>query len=132
MELQFPAAPERIRFQETLRRLIDLLVTGLIEGTYSAAARGRPADAGEVRHHPRRIACLTPAAGATSAALKEFLRRHVYSAEDLLEERQRVAAMLGELFGFFLEHPEPPAPSATANRRAARRLTGWFATTSRA
>ena len=32
VEMQFPAAPERVRFQEALRRLIDLLVSGLIEG----------------------------------------------------------------------------------------------------
>src|SRR5512140_2440113 len=94
VELQFPAAPERIRFQETLRRLIDLLVSGLIEGTYSAALEAGLANAGEVRHHPRRIVCLTTAAGEASAALKEFLRRNVYSAEVLLEERKRVTAML--------------------------------------
>ena len=105
VELQFPAAPERIRFQETLRRLIDLLVTGLIEGTYSAAVEAGLANAGEVRQHPRRVVCLTPAAGEASAALKEFLRRRVYSAEVLLGERKRVTAMLAELFGFFLEHP---------------------------
>jgi dGTPase len=105
VDLQFPGAPERIRFQETLRRLIDLLVSGLIDGTYSAAVEASLADAGAVRHHPRRVVCLTAAAGEASAALKEYLRRHVYSAEPLLEERQRVTAMLAGLFGFFLENP---------------------------
>src|SRR2546421_8262814 len=38
LETQFPGASERERFQESLRRVIDLLVTGLIEGTVQAAA----------------------------------------------------------------------------------------------
>src|SRR5256885_8284942 len=39
LEMQFPGASERERFQESLRRVIDLLVTGLIEGTAQAAAQ---------------------------------------------------------------------------------------------
>ena len=38
LDQQFPGASERERFQESVRRLIDLLVTGLIEGTAKAAA----------------------------------------------------------------------------------------------
>jgi dGTPase len=99
-------------------------VSGLIDGTYSAAVEAGLADAGEVRHHPRRIVRLTPAAGEASAALKEFLRRHVYSAEVLLEERKRVTAMLAELFGFFLEHPDrlPHPYSEQAAGEAAHRV----------
>jgi dGTPase len=111
VERQFPGEPERIRFQEALRRLIDLLVSGLIEGTYSAAIGSGLADVDDVRRHPRRVVSFTPAASEASAALKEFLHRHVYSTEVLREERKRVTAMLAGLFGFFLEHPESlPSP----------------------
>jgi len=121
---QFPGAPERVRFQETLRRLIDLLVSGLIEGTYSAAVEAGLEDVEQVRRHPRRVVCLTPAAGEASVALKAFLHRRVYSAEVLLEERGRVAAMLAELFGFFLEHPDrlPPPYSEQAAAEAPHRV----------
>ena len=68
-------------------------------------------DPDEVRLYPRRIACLLPEAETTTIALKAFLRRRVYFCEELLEERRRVGAMLGELFVYFVEHPEglPPA-----------------------
>src|SRR5205807_3472435 len=33
IETQFPGASDRERFQESLRRMIDILVTGLIQGT---------------------------------------------------------------------------------------------------
>ncbi len=105
VDQQFPGASERIRFQEALRRLIDLLVSGFIEGTYAAAVEAGVRDAGDVRNHPRRLACFTPLAEGTCAALKEFLKQHVYFTSALLEERARVSATLAELFQFFLEHP---------------------------
>ncbi len=43
--------------------------------------------------------------------LKQFLRGHVYVSEVLLDERRRAAAMLGELFEFFLGHPDHLPPS---------------------
>jgi len=108
---RFPAALERALFAETLRGLIDLLVSGLIGGTQAAAAAAGLKDPDEVRRCPRRIACLLPEAETTTMALKAFLRRRVYFCEELLEERRRVGAMLGELFVYFVEHPEglPPA-----------------------
>lgn len=111
VEIQYPGAPERIRFQEALRRLIDFLVSGLIEGTLVAATAAGVHDAEQVRSHPSRLACFTPAAQDTNAALKQFLNRCVYSTGVLLEERQRSIAMLAELFQFFLDHPDKlPSP----------------------
>ena len=53
-----------------------------------------------------RLAKFTPDAAAASAALKAFLRRSVYFSELLAEERRRSAAMIAELFGYFLDNPE--------------------------
>jgi dGTPase len=120
----FPLAPERLLFHETLRRLIDLLVSGLIEGTGTAAAECGLKDVEEVRLCSRRLARFTPAAARTSSALKDFLRRHVYFSAELLEGRRRVAVLLGELFQFFLDHPDelPPAHRSEARGEALHRL----------
>jgi dGTPase len=106
VENHFPGAPERIRFNEALRRLIDLLVTGLIEGTRKAAEESGVADVEAVRRHPVRVARLAEPAAQTNAALKQFLRGQVYFSPVLAEERDRSAAMIGELFGHFVAHPE--------------------------
>jgi dGTPase len=106
IENQFPGAPERIRFNETLRRLIDLLVTGLIEGTRQAAEEAGLQDVQQVRRHPARIARLSAPANGANAALKQFLRQRVYLSPLLAEERSRSARMISGLFGHFLEHPE--------------------------
>jgi len=106
VETQFPGAPARIRFNEALRRLIDLLVSGLIEGTLQAVQESGVKSVEDVRLHPVRLARFTPAAVATTAALKQFLRRRVYFTEALIEERRRSAAMIAGLFQFFLENPD--------------------------
>jgi dGTPase len=43
VDTQFPGATERERFHESLRQLIDTLVSGLIEGTAEQAAKARAA-----------------------------------------------------------------------------------------
>ena len=52
METQFPAATSRERFHEALRQLIDLLVSGLIEGTVARAREAAVRDVEEVRAAP--------------------------------------------------------------------------------
>src|SRR3954467_9708354 len=83
IETQFPGATERERFQESLRRVIDLLVTGLIEGAATAAAESGVRSVDDVRRHPTRIASFTPPVAAANRALKSFLHAAVYSSEAL-------------------------------------------------
>ncbi len=105
-ETQFPGAPENERFHETLRCLIDSLVSGLIDGTARRSSESGARSVGEVRGYPQRLAAFTPETQTANRDLKRFLHRHVYSSAALFEERRRAASMIGELFDFFLEHPE--------------------------
>jgi dGTPase len=113
VDTQFPGASGRERFHEALRRLIDALVSGLVEGTAASAARFAVADAEAVRHLPCRLAAFTAGTAAASQALKQFLYARVYAAPALAEERQRSVSMIGALFGFFIEDPRRlPEPYA--------------------
>jgi dGTPase len=105
-EQQFPGAPESARFHETLRCLIDALVSGLIEGTVRRAAEAGIQTVEDVRRHPQRLAGFTLETETANRDLKRFLHRRVYTAPDLRAERDRAAAMIAELFQFFVEHPE--------------------------
>jgi len=106
IETQFPGASERERFQETLRKVIDLLVTGLIEGTVRVAAESGVKNVEEVRLSTRRIAAFTSAADAFDRGLKQFLHHRVYSSEALAAGREQSTAMIAMLFAFFLAEPE--------------------------
>jgi len=106
VELQYPGAGERLQFHETLRLLVDYLVSGLIEGTALAAAEAGVEDFEQVRRHPERLARFTEPAGAAGDALKGLLHQRLYRAEPLVAERQRSARLVADLFGYYLEDPE--------------------------
>ena len=117
VETQFPGATEREIFNETLRHLVDLLVSGLIEGTLSQARGAGVESVEDVRLFPRRLAAFTPEVAETSRRLKRFLYAKVYSAHELAMERERSVAMIGELFQLFLENPERLPSSYAAQTR---------------
>jgi dGTPase len=118
VETQFPGASDRERFHEGLRQLVDLLVSGLIEGTVAAAEASGAAGFDDVRACPHRLASFTPAVAATSRELKRFLLDRVYATPALGEERQRSQSQIAALFQFFMDDParlpEPYAEQALA------------------
>ncbi len=105
VETQYPGANKRTRFNEALRLLIDRLVSGLIEGTLAEAETSGAESVEDVRRCPRRLARMTPETQQISAALKRFLRQHVYFTPELMAERARSTAMIAELFEWFLADP---------------------------
>ncbi len=105
-ETQFPGAPDDERFHETLRCLIDALVSGLIDGTLRRAADAGVKNVDEIRRYPDRLVAFTAEIQTANRDLKEFLHRHVYTTPVLGEERERAAAMIARLFEFLVEHPE--------------------------
>jgi dGTPase len=118
METQFPGATDRERFQECLRRLIDLLVSGLIEGTAAAARDAGAGNFEEVRAHPRRLASFTPDSRAATQELKRFLYSHVYTSAELGAGRERSMNAIAQLFSYFLEDPARlPEPHAERVQR---------------
>lgn len=105
MKKQFPAAGEREIFQESLRRAIDRLATGLIEGTAQNAASSGAETVDDVRRLPR-LAALAPDAAEMNRDLKRFLFGNLYSIPMLAEERRLAMEKISALFGFFMSHPE--------------------------
>ena len=106
VEMQYPGAAPRERFHESLRQLMDALVTGLIEGTAAAVTSAGIENAEDVRHFQGRLAAFTTEAGDTSRQLKRFLYAKVYTAPELSAGRTRSMALIGELFRFFLDRPD--------------------------
>ena len=123
-EAQFQGASEREIFHETLRQLVDALVSGLIEGTVARAREAGVTSTDEVRTFSRRLAAFAPEEAETSRQLKRFLYEKVYAAPALVEERARSVAMIRELFEFFLERPDrlPQPYSEQANHTPVHRV----------
>ncbi len=118
IEMQFPAAEERIQLHEMQRRLIDHLMRGLMEGTIVATEASGVRTIEEIRQHPSRLVRFTPQSADTSAALKRFLHARVYHTESLREERRQSMRAIGQLFAYLLAHPEHlPAGEGRLERR---------------
>jgi dGTPase len=105
IETQFPGATPRERFHEGLRQLIDLLISGLIEGTVAAVETSGVQGPDEVRAHPQRLAAFTPGVAETSRLLKRFLLERVYGTVPLQESRKQSQELIAGLFQFFVENP---------------------------
>ena len=103
---RYPDAHLLLHFNEALRRLIDFLVTGLIEGSARAAEEAQVATPAEVRLFPERLARLTPEAAEASRQLKDLLRRRVYRSAALERESQQSAMKLRHLFEYYVGLPE--------------------------
>jgi dGTPase len=124
METQFPGATPRERFHEGLRHLIDMLVTGLIEGTVARARESGARNSDEVRAAPYRLAAFNPEAGQTSRGLKQFLSRTVYLSPPLIEDRRHSMSLVAELFQFFCQYPGrlPESYAEQARREPVHRV----------
>lgn len=103
---QYPDAHLLLHFNEALRRLIDFLVTGVIEGSAQAAKEAQVETPGDVRRYPERLARLTPEAAEASQRLKDLLRRRVYRSAELQRESQQSAEKLRALFEYYVGLPE--------------------------
>jgi dGTPase len=121
VDTQFPGATSRERFNESLRQLIDMLVSGLIEGTASEARKAGVATVEDVRTCVLRLASFTPETAEASRQLRQFLHARVYEAPPLLAGRRESVALVGELFQFFLDRPER-LPAANREQAAAEPL----------
>jgi dGTPase len=108
VETQYPGASEREQFQETVRQLIDDLVSGLIEGTLAAAQASGAKDFDDVRGQPGRLARFSGETEATSRQLKRFLYENVYSSAELAEGRRDSMARLSWVFDQLLARGDKP------------------------
>jgi dGTPase len=116
-EAEFSAAREKLLFNETLKRMLNQLVTDLIETTRSRVAQSGVRTLGDVRRHPERLAAFSPATDAERAETKQFLYRHLYHSERLRSQKEDGEKIVGGLFRHWMQFPES-LPAAYSRRIA--------------
>jgi dGTPase len=127
VDTQFPGASGRERFQESVRQLVDDLVSGLIEGTVRAAREAGLNGFEDVRRHAERLARFTPEARETSLGLKRFLLRRIYSSEALERDRRDSTEQLSRMFDYLMRHPDKVPGADTAERPLHRTVCDYIA-----
>ena len=103
-EKEHPAALEKLRFNEALKRLLDALVTDLIEVTRVRLSEAGVESAEAVRRQPERLAGLGGPTARENRRLKEFLYQRLYSHPKLRAERKAIVQSVEGLFRYFMDH----------------------------
>lgn len=105
VDAEHPESLQKLKFNEALRHVLDLLVTDLIDHTRRQVYESRVRAVDDVRRSPVRLAGLSNSGRSQNAVLKNFLFTHVYKHPLITEDSVRSVRCLEELFGFYLQQP---------------------------
>jgi dGTPase len=106
VDRRYREAKPKLKFNESLKRVLDLLATDLIETTQTRAAESGSQSVEDIRRQPQRLAGFSPAVAKLNGDLKRFLFARLYSQPTIVEDRDRFVAALDALFSFFLDDPK--------------------------
>jgi dGTPase len=106
VEKIYPDAAEKLRFNETLRRVLNRFVDDLITSTRSHIVEAGIKAENDVRNHPQRLVAFSPALDAERKQSKNFLYENLYFSPSLAEEKEEAERVVTELFAFWMAHPE--------------------------
>ena len=102
----YPEAPEKLRFNETLRRVLNRFVDDLITSTRARVIEARINTPEEVRNHSQRLAAFSPAVDSERKQSKNFLYENLYFSPSLAGEKEEAEQLISELFAHWMQHPE--------------------------
>ena len=124
LPIPYPDLEDRRLIYEIIRRMINSVVTDLIETTKRNLDEAGPQSIDDVRAAGRPLVGFSAEIGERHRLLKQFLHRHLYSHEQKLEMTRKVQTVLRELFETFMNDVSkmPPefAGSAAHGDAAAR------------
>ena len=123
-----PGLPERRVVHETVRRMINTLVSDLIQQSEHNIESQGPATLEDVRKAPAMIA-YSPELNEQQRALKNFLRTHLYRHYRVLRMSAKAQRTISDLFGIFMADSRllPPQFQRLAEHDCARAVADYIA-----
>jgi len=102
----YPDAPDKLKFNETLKRILNRFVDDLIKTTQKRVQEAGVQTLDDIRHHRERLAAFSPAVESDRKQSKEFLYENLYFSPSLADEKDDAERVVTELFAFWMAHPE--------------------------
>jgi dGTPase len=102
----YPTAPDKLKFNETLKRVLNRFVDDLIRNTQKRVTDAKIQSLDDVRAHPARLAAFSPAVEAERKQSKDFLYENLYFSTSLANEKDDAERVVSELFNFWMENPK--------------------------
>jgi len=115
----YPEIGGRRLIHEIVRRMINYVVTNLIEATTQAIGSLAPGDVDAVRQAPSGLVKFDEEVASEHAVLKRYLRDHVYRHYRVLRMTNKAQQVIRGLFETFFARPEL---LPTEHCQAARRM----------
>ena len=106
VEQIYPDAPEKLKFNEALKKVLNRFVDDLITNTRARLQQAGTTTLDDVRHHPDRLAAFSSTVESERKHNKDFLYENLYFSSDLSGEKDDAELVVGELFTFWMQHPE--------------------------
>ena len=99
---RYPTLAPRRTVHETVRRMINHVVTDLIETTHERLAQAAVQTIEDVRRHHQALVDFGAAVSDENLELKRFLRRYLYTHERVRQVTDRAMTIVTELFAAFM------------------------------
>ena len=124
----FPTLTGRRLTNETVRRMIDTLVTDLIESSAARIEKAAPPDIEAVRAADDLIG-FSDAVREEQLDLKRFLNRSLYRHYRVARMSSKARRIVSDLFGAFIQEPDllPPEFQARATEDTPRAIADYIA-----
>jgi len=130
VEAKYRDAPEKLKFNEALKRVLNRFVTDLIENTRRRVQEAKVGSLDELRHFPERLAGFSAEVEAERREAKRFLYEALYNCKQLEPEKRKAEKVISEVFTQLMANPEalPPAYHERArNEKPARVVCDYIA-----
>ena len=132
-ERGYPGLETSRLIHEAVRRLIDRMVSDLIEETRRRLAEAGPRSVEDVRRLDHAVVSFSPAMRENDRALKRFLFERMYRHERVFRATAEASLAVRDLFEAYLRAPDklPPewrgAAGAPGSRQTARLVADYIA-----
>ena len=102
----YPQLQDRRLIHEVVRRMINHVVTDLVQTTQGAIETTGPADVEDVRTQPMALVQFSEIVAAEHLELKHYLRDHVYRHYRVLRMTNKAHHVIRSMFDSFYARPE--------------------------
>ncbi|HEX4970102.1 MAG TPA: deoxyguanosinetriphosphate triphosphohydrolase [Polyangiales bacterium] len=102
----YPQLQDRRLIHEVVRRMINHVVTDLVQTTQGAIETTGPADVEDVRTQPMALVQFSESVAAEHLELKHYLRDHVYRHYRVLRMTNKAHHVIRSMFDSFYARPE--------------------------
>jgi dGTPase len=105
VEALYPSAADKLKFNETLKLLLNCFVTGLIENSAAQLRNSGIETLEDVRRAEKRLIGFSGGIDHDRVLCKNFLYKHLYLSKALEPEKAEAETVIRELFSHWMRRP---------------------------